>query len=278
MGCKLPAMAKLVVIVLDDFAGETGEAFPSLSTLADKCGMGISTVKRQLKWLETVGMIGRERDPASRITHQSTRYRLDYDKLGMDDFSQGLAQSGPRAWPRAGLGLGPERAKARPRAGLGLAQSGPLTGHITGHRTDIRATTAWESVTEPDRAELIQVWNSTPGHRASRYDGRFLESAVLTIAADASMPEAARSNPSRYLIERARQFIASGQAMRDGGKFKGSLGAWLRDQRYLRDPAQEADHDADETATLQRDIDESIRRMQERHAEREAAKTNGSHR
>lgn len=62
---------KLVLLALADSANDAGECFPSLTTLAEKCEMHRSTIKRALNSLEQAGHVSRERRQ-----HQSTVYRV----------------------------------------------------------------------------------------------------------------------------------------------------------------------------------------------------------
>ena len=80
-------------------------AWPSLTTLADKTGLGLSTVKRSLRGLEKHGYIMREPGNPTR----STRYTAVL----------------PGGRPTAGLG--PERAGGRPTAGHELSNELSIT-------------------------------------------------------------------------------------------------------------------------------------------------------
>ena len=76
---SLPAMAKLVLLyIADSHNGTDGRCFPSISTIADGCGMGVSTVKKQIEILEECKLfIRRHRSYNGRRT--SSEFVLDFD-------------------------------------------------------------------------------------------------------------------------------------------------------------------------------------------------------
>src|SRR3990167_19811 len=98
---------KIVLIGLADHTDRNhSTAFPSLSTLAQECELGASTIKAALSELETKGLISREqrwRDDGSRT---SNLYNLRLDS--------GYGR------PESGLGVGQNPAKGRPESGLAL--------------------------------------------------------------------------------------------------------------------------------------------------------------
>jgi len=56
----LPAKDKLILLALADCANDEGEAWPSIATLARKCGSDPRTIQRNLRGLEAAGFIRRE--------------------------------------------------------------------------------------------------------------------------------------------------------------------------------------------------------------------------
>jgi hypothetical protein len=113
---SLPAPARHLALTIATWADiETGvipERFqPSLSTLAEATGMGVSTVKRQLTVLEVEGWTARDRPEQDRARreHARTQYLLQIPA------EHGPERAMPR--PRKSQAHGPERAKARPTAG-----------------------------------------------------------------------------------------------------------------------------------------------------------------
>lgn len=56
---KLPPTAKLVLLGLCDSAADSGECFPSVESLAEKCSSGERTVQEALRFLEQAGYVTR---------------------------------------------------------------------------------------------------------------------------------------------------------------------------------------------------------------------------
>lgn len=67
----LPAKSKLVLLALADCANDEGLAWPSIATIARKCGCDQRTVQRNLRDLESAGLIAREE-----VTGKGCRYRF----------------------------------------------------------------------------------------------------------------------------------------------------------------------------------------------------------
>ena len=57
---SLPSTAKFVLVALCDSANDQGECYPSVATLAVKCGIGERTVQDSLKAIEAAGGLRRE--------------------------------------------------------------------------------------------------------------------------------------------------------------------------------------------------------------------------
>lgn len=75
----MPAVPKLVVIVLADCCNEQGECWPTKVYLARMAGCDYGEVSRALDLLFAIGLLTRIGAPAP---GQPTRYRLDEDLLG----------------------------------------------------------------------------------------------------------------------------------------------------------------------------------------------------
>lgn len=60
---KIPAKDKLILLALADCANDEGLAWPSIATMARKCGCDERTVQRNLRTLEEAGFIRREEVP-----------------------------------------------------------------------------------------------------------------------------------------------------------------------------------------------------------------------
>lgn len=60
---ELPAKQKLILLALADCANDEGLAWPSIATIARKCGCDERTVQRNLRDLETAGKIARQEVP-----------------------------------------------------------------------------------------------------------------------------------------------------------------------------------------------------------------------
>ena len=70
MGVGSPG-AKLVLMVLADYADESGECFPFVSTIAERAEQSVATVHRRLRELEAAGLIER----VEQYTRQGARTR-----------------------------------------------------------------------------------------------------------------------------------------------------------------------------------------------------------
>lgn len=57
---SLPPMAKLVLVALADFANESGECFPSVGMMVERCGMSDRGIQKQISELERSGYLRRE--------------------------------------------------------------------------------------------------------------------------------------------------------------------------------------------------------------------------
>lgn len=77
----------LVLLAIADFSDESGSAYPSVSTLANKCRMGRRNVQYILKQLEDSGelVIEHGKGPAPKFPNL---YRVDLNKLGMQSSAQ----------------------------------------------------------------------------------------------------------------------------------------------------------------------------------------------
>ena len=73
---ELRPRARLVLQVLVLHCNKEGECFPSIKTIAAKCGYGISTVKRALDDLYGAGLLTREPRWRENGSHSSNLYRL----------------------------------------------------------------------------------------------------------------------------------------------------------------------------------------------------------
>jgi len=123
---SLPAPARHLALTIATWAdigsGVIPERFqPSLSTLAEATGLGVSTVKRHLGTLETEGWLRRERPEIERAQkeHARTKYALAIPASPQEHGPERAMPSPERAMGMAHSepGHGPERAKARPTAG-----------------------------------------------------------------------------------------------------------------------------------------------------------------
>lgn len=70
---------KLVALALADMANEAGECWPSISTLAGRCGLDARSVRRHIKTLRTAGFMAiRERFLANRQRSNIYQLRLTF--------------------------------------------------------------------------------------------------------------------------------------------------------------------------------------------------------
>ena len=83
--------AKFILLVLSDYANaETGECFPSLNTLAEKCEVHRATVVRKLDFLEEHNFILRKKRH-----NNSTVYTILLNKEGVAECDRGVAECDP---------------------------------------------------------------------------------------------------------------------------------------------------------------------------------------
>jgi DNA-binding Lrp family transcriptional regulator len=78
----LPAKDKLVLLALADCANDDGLAWPSIATLARKCGCDARTVQRNLRRLEAAGHISREE-----VIGKGCKYRFTPRQIATPDKS-----------------------------------------------------------------------------------------------------------------------------------------------------------------------------------------------
>ena len=67
---------KLVLLALCDNASDEGLCFPSVTTIAEKCSMGLRTVQSHLNYFEEIGLLARHERPG-----RSTIYMLEVRKI-----------------------------------------------------------------------------------------------------------------------------------------------------------------------------------------------------
>lgn len=92
---KLPCNQKMVLLMLANRTNhDTGRCDPSHKTLAEDCGMGLTTVKRAIASLEEAGLIR-----IIRRTHEGVnlpnQYQLNLEGVGSER-TEGWGQSEPR--------------------------------------------------------------------------------------------------------------------------------------------------------------------------------------
>jgi len=83
---SIPKHLKLTAVVLAEFADlDTGECWPSIQTIARRCSANVRTVQRNIRELESAGLVKRDR------THRSGTwiYRLTLDEAGGVAFCRG---------------------------------------------------------------------------------------------------------------------------------------------------------------------------------------------
>lgn len=116
---KVKGPKRAVLLVLADRADDSGQCWPSHSTLARESGLARSTVKKVLIQLREAGLIRWEqrRDDSGDMT--SNRYSLTVGGRPGD----GLGR------PRDGLGVGRETARGRPRDGHKASMEAPIEAY-----------------------------------------------------------------------------------------------------------------------------------------------------
>ena len=125
---------RCVLKTLACFANKDGECFPSLATIADDAGLGLSTVKRALRMLERQYLILRHRRPCANRCHMTTVYKLCVGTSGLTDEDihaedhpdaprplsnlPSAARVAPRKRPNGGSGKGwPTTGRGWPKSG-----------------------------------------------------------------------------------------------------------------------------------------------------------------
>lgn len=126
-------------------------------------------------------------------------------------------------------------------------------------------------LTLAERDELLAIWNATPGRRASAADCRGLVSSLDRIALSPDVPPQARRVPLTWLLERARAYIASTEATREGSKYKAALRNFLERDKWL-EPDEAWNYIAPTGDTPPEDPEARERRIQEIMAENEKAR------
>jgi Helix-turn-helix domain len=109
----LSSTQKLVLLALADNASDEGVCWPSLTTLARKSSLALSTVKSALLELSAAGHI--DRDPGDFT--RSSRYLVHPRASQEGRPAAGLGRQSAEARPVDGLGVGREPAEGRPAAG-----------------------------------------------------------------------------------------------------------------------------------------------------------------
>lgn len=87
-GVLLPHADKIVLLALADNANDEGDCWPSIATLAAKCGMDRTTVLRAIKRLEAAQHISKHSSPG-----RSTNYRIHPSLSATSGFPPPVAQS-----------------------------------------------------------------------------------------------------------------------------------------------------------------------------------------
>jgi hypothetical protein len=115
---------RAVLLVLADRADDSGQCWPSHSTLARESGLAQSTVKIALQQLREAGLIRWEqrRDDSGDLT--SNRYFL----------AVGGRPGGGLGRPGAGRGVGRETAKGRPGDGYKASEEAPVKAYTNKFR------------------------------------------------------------------------------------------------------------------------------------------------
>lgn len=135
----------LVLLALADYADkDTAQCHPSLPQIGDKTGLGTSTIRRELRNLETDGLI--KTDVSAGGRHARSDYTLmlgtQPERAGKElgaTHSERLGKSSETQPERAGCGpeTQPHRAETQPeRAGNPTRAGGvvPTTSHTTSHQ------------------------------------------------------------------------------------------------------------------------------------------------
>lgn len=132
---------KATLMVLAEFADQTGYCWPSQALLADQTEQSVSTIKRQLRWLEAEGFIARERRHDGEGHRTSDGYLLQFDRE-----------------PRGQTDL---LAQGSTEAGLGVKSGGPR-GHLV----------TYEQPEQPDLEQPPRASSPSAPPRAPSADER----------------------------------------------------------------------------------------------------------
>jgi hypothetical protein len=78
---ELSSSRRMVMVVLANYAGDTGKAWPSQQLIADETGCGVRSIKDHLAWLEKAGFITRTTQNLGQGNGSRTSYQIHLDRL-----------------------------------------------------------------------------------------------------------------------------------------------------------------------------------------------------
>jgi biotin operon repressor len=78
---ELSSSRRMVMVVLANYAGDTGKAWPSQQLIADETGCGVRSIKDHLAWLEKAGFITRHTQNLGQGNGSRTSYQIHLDRL-----------------------------------------------------------------------------------------------------------------------------------------------------------------------------------------------------
>lgn len=78
---ELSSSRRMVMVVLANYAGDSGRAWPSQQLIANEAGCGIRSIKDHLAWLEKAGFITRTTTNLGQGNGSRTSYQIHADRL-----------------------------------------------------------------------------------------------------------------------------------------------------------------------------------------------------
>ena len=139
--------SKLVLMLLADaHNGQTGECFPHQERIAERAGMGISTVKDHLRLLEEAGLIRRDTERLGRGKGSRTSYvlslRLDRRNLDVQNLDVQVSANRPPKNTHLDSQISDFSSKEEPE-GTGKEPEGAREKQIFDHYNQIAERVGW---------------------------------------------------------------------------------------------------------------------------------------
>lgn len=199
--CGVRGSHKLVLILLADcHNGSTGACFPAQQWIAEKGGIAKSTIQAVLNDLEEWGFITRETKALGRGKGSKTQFELH-----LDIFEPQI--------------IGPQNTGVRP------TESSDLDPQNSGSPYKDKPESEPEGTGSLGATCLMEkMWRAAPDMSRKR------SSRKLVLAACKAQLKA--GIPAEQIDSGWVAYLASPEAMKEGGKFVPALDRWIKDQKF----------------------------------------------